>query len=105
MLPETFPHRPELFEPLLSVVSFPFQHYQRPGEFIGHFRAASLELFLTAAQFLELALLFLDLFLLTFELEQLLLRFLHLRIEMLGRDTFFFAQLEHLFDRTNTFWH
>ena len=103
MLPETFPHRPELFEPLLRVVSLALQHYQRPGEFIGHFRAASLELFLTAAQFLELALLFLDLFLLTFELEQLLLRFLHLRIEMLCRKPFFLVQFKHLFDRSDFF--
>ena len=43
-----------------------------------------LQFFLAPAEFFELAFLFLDLFLLALELEQLLLRFLHLRIEMLA---------------------
>jgi len=40
-------------------------------------------LLLAAAQFLEFALLFLDLFLLALELDELLLRFLHLIVQML----------------------
>ena len=105
MLPETFPGRAKLLEPLLRVVRFALEHNQRARQFVGHFRAAALQLFLTTAQLLEFALLFFNQLLLAFELEQLLLGFLHLRVEMLGRERFFLAQVQHLFDRSNFFWH
>jgi hypothetical protein len=51
------------------------------------------------AELFQLALLFFDLFLLALEMEQLLLCFLHLRIEMLGAGTIVFIQFQHLFNR------
>jgi hypothetical protein len=49
--------------------------------------------------------LFLDLFLLALELQELFLRFLHLRIEMLSADTVVFVEFQHLFDWAEAFRH
>jgi len=48
--------------------------------------------------------LFLDLLLLALELEQLLLRFLHLIIQVLDRRRLL-SQVEHLFNRSSSFYH
>ena len=48
---------------------------------------------------------FFDLFLLAFQLEQLLLRFLDLLVQMLRRKRFLFAEFEHLFDRSDFIGH
>ena len=105
MLPKTFAHRAELLEPFLRVVAFPLEHDERARQLVGHFRAPPFQFFLAATQFFEFPLLLFDLFLLALELEQLLLRLLHLRIEMLGGERLFFAQFQHLFDRSNFFCH
>src|SRR2546421_180637 len=105
MLSKTFPHRAQLLEPFLRVVSFAFQNNERTREFVAHLGAAAFEFFLFPAQLLEFALLFFDLVLLTFELEQLVLRLLDLGIEMFRRQRLLFAQFQHLFDRSNFFRH
>src|SRR5712671_848609 len=105
MLSKTFPHCPQLLESFLCVVSFALQHNERARQLIAHFSATAFQFFLFPAQLLELPLLFFDLVLLTFELEQLVLRFLDLGIEMFWRHRVLFAQFQHLFDRSNFFGH
>src|ERR1700680_3865350 len=101
MLSKTFSHRPDLFESPLRIVGFALEHDERARQLVGYFRAPAFQFLLAAAQFFQLPFLFFNLLLLAFELEQLLLRFLHLRIEMLRRERFFLAQFQHLFDRSN----
>ena len=84
MLRKTFVGRADLFEFLLRIVTFPLQDYEGARKLVRHFRAPAFEFFLTPAQLFQLALLFLDLLGLPFQLEELFLRLLHLRIEMLG---------------------
>ena len=105
MLPKAFAHRAELLQPFLRVVAFPLEHDERACQLVGHFRASPFQFFLAATQFFEFPFLLLDLFLLPLELEQLLLRLLHLRIQMLRGERFFFAQFQHLLDRSNFFRH
>src|SRR6266446_8248257 len=105
MLSKTFSHRPDLLQSLLRIISFALQHDERARQLVGYFRAPVFQFLLAATQFFQLPLLLFNLLLLAFELEQLLLRFLHLRIEMLGPERFFLAQFQHLFDRSNFFCH
>src|SRR5438874_115759 len=96
MLVETFARGAQLLHFLLRFVGFSLEYDEGTGELVGHFRAAAVELFLPAAEFLEFALLFLDLLLLALELKQLLLRPLHLRIDLLGGDAVvFFVEFQH----------
>ena len=67
---------------LLRVVRLALEHHDRAGELLHHLRLARLELLLPAAELLELALLPLDLILLPLEREELLLRLLHLVVEV-----------------------
>ena len=83
MLIEGFVDRTELLHALLGVINLSLHDHQRPGEVLDHLRLALLELLLPAAEFLEFPFLFLDLFLLALELDELLLRFLHLIVQML----------------------
>ena len=105
MLAETLARGAELLHFFLRIGGFALEHNERAGQFVRHLGAAALQFFLAAAQFLEFALLFFDLFLLAFKLQQLFLRFLHLRIEVLSADTVLFVEFEHLFDRTDAFRH
>src|SRR5882762_9466910 len=50
-------------ELLLRVVGFAFQNHERARQLVSHLRAPALQFFLAPAQFLQLAFLFLDLFL------------------------------------------
>ena len=84
MLRKTFVGGADLLQLLLRIVAFPFQDHERARKFVRHLRAAPLQLFLSPAQFFQLALLFLDLLRLPFQLQELFLRLLHLRIEVLG---------------------
>ena len=91
VLGETFVSRADLFELLLRIVTFPFQDHERSRELVRHFRPPALQFFLAPAQLFQLALLLLDLFRLPLQLQELFLRFLHLRIEVLRRHRLFFA--------------
>ena len=71
----------------LRVVCLPLQHDERARQLVGHLRAAVLQFLLAPAEFLQFALLFFDLLLLAVELQQLLLRLLHLRIQISGELT------------------
>ena len=105
MLPEAFPGCTDLLETTLCVVTLTLEHNKRAGQFVGHFRATVLQFILATTKLFQFALLFFDLLLLSLELEQLLLRLLHLRIQVLGRIGFVLTQFEHLFHRSNFFWH
>ncbi len=83
MLDERLIDRAQLLDPLLRVVYLALEHHQRPGKVLDHLRFPLLELLLPAAQFLELALLLFDMLLLALELDQLLLRLLHLVVQAL----------------------
>ena len=74
---------------MLALVLLAFQHDQRTRELVAHFGTSTVQFLLAPAELLELSLLFFNLFLLALELEQLVLRFLDLRVEMLGSDGFF----------------
>ena len=91
MLAKTFARRPQLLELLLRVVGLPLQNNKRSRQLVRHLGPSLFQFALTPAQFLELAFLFLNLLLLSLELEQLFVRFLHLRVEMLSRPGLFFA--------------
>ena len=81
MLAEAFASGAELLHFFLRVGGFAFEHDERARQLVGHLGAAAVEFLLAAAQLLEFALLFLDLFLLALELEELFLRLLHLGID------------------------
>ena len=91
MLLKTLASSADLLELFLRVVSFPLQHDKRSRQLVSEFCAAALEFFLTPAQFFQLAFLLLNLILLSLERDELLLRFLHLRIEVLSGVRLLFA--------------
>ena len=94
-----------MFEPLLRIVCLAFEYDQGTRQLVHHFRATAFQLFLPATQLFELTFLLLDLFLLALKLEQLLLCFLHLGIEVLGGQRLLVAEFQHLLNRSNFFRH
>lgn len=105
MLSKALVRRPDLFEFFLRIVPFTFEDHERPRQLVRHLSAPAFKFFLAPAQLFQFALLFLDLLRLPLQLHKLLLCFLHLEIEMLRRHRLFFAQLQHLFDRSYSFCH
>ena len=86
VLAKTFARRPQLLDFLLRVVGLALQNNERSRQLVRHLGPSVFQFSLTPAEFLELAFLFFNLFLLALELEQLFVRFLHLGVEMLGAD-------------------
>ncbi len=92
MLDKGFVDRTELLDPLLGIVNLALEDDQGSGEMLDHLGFALLELLLPPAQFLEFPLLLLNLLLLALELDELLLRLLHLIVQMF--DGFVLLEIE-----------
>src|SRR4029450_4670181 len=105
MLTKTFSSSADLLEPFLRVIRFALEDNESARQLVGHFRATALQFFLATAEFFELPLLFFYLFLLALELEQLLLRLLPLRVQMLRGERIVLTQFQHLLNRSKFFCH
>src|SRR6266853_1186018 len=103
---ERFVDALEQLDALLRVVRLALEHDDRAREFLDHLLTARLELLLAPAHFLELALLFFDQLLLPLEREKLILRFLHLVVEMLAAEGVIVGKFEFgIFGSAHAFRH
>ncbi len=90
----------ELLDPLLRLISLALEHDDRPRETLDHFSLPLLELILTPAQLLEIALLPLELILRPLEREELLLGSLNLIVQLLRGAVIVLVEFEVLFTVT-----